>query len=167
MIFRKAFNSGQTERLDWERGNCGMVAGHWQHPIPSFRRVALSISVILLVGSCGPTDNVFARQETASTAKESLVGRSQEQILSCMGAPDSQATAGSTTVWSYGRSGDLRGAAVRTSPRTAGLTLNQRDCRVDIAFRSNVVADVIYRGRTGGLLTQGEQCAFIVAPCVR
>jgi hypothetical protein len=37
----------------------------------------------------------------ASQAKMSLIGKSKEQVLACMGAPPQRANAGETEVWSY------------------------------------------------------------------
>jgi hypothetical protein len=43
----------------------------------------------------------------------------------------------------------------------------QRFCKVDIVMTKGVVSEVNYSGPTGGILTQGEQCAFAVQNCVQ
>jgi hypothetical protein len=41
-----------------------------------------------------------------------------------------------------------------------------RFCKVDVVFNGSRVARVNYSGPTGGLLTEGEQCAYAVSNCV-
>lgn len=42
-----------------------------------------------------------------------------------------------------------------------------RSCVVHVVFQGSAVQTVNYVGRTGGLLTQGEQCAFVVQNCAK
>lgn len=42
-----------------------------------------------------------------------------------------------------------------------------RSCVVNVVFQGSAVQAVNYVGRTGGLLTQGEQCAFAVQNCTK
>lgn len=109
------------------------------------------------------------RAGEAKRAKVELVGMSQERILSCMGVPVAEKTLGQTTVWQYFSGGDSR--AVVTAQQlgqTTIATLNRkrRYCEVNLVMRSGVVEAVNYSGRTGGLVTQGEQCAFAVQNCL-
>jgi hypothetical protein len=46
-------------------------------------------------------------------------------------------------------------------------TSRHRSCTVSVVMSDDHVARVNYSGPTGGLLTQGEQCAFAVENCVR
>jgi hypothetical protein len=100
----------------------------------------------------------FQRAEVAQRAQASMIGMPKEQVLACMGPPAQKATEGQTEVWAY-----------NTSPT---IILNQgsgatRFCTVNIVMSGEAVSAVNYRGPTGGLLTQGEQCAYAVDACVR
>jgi len=64
------------------------------------RRLALWL-LGLAVSSCAGQ-----RANIASQAKTSLLGRTKEQVLACMGAPPEHAIAGKTEVWSYPSGGD-------------------------------------------------------------
>ncbi len=88
----------------------------------------------------------------------SLIGRSKEQVLACMGAPPQRANAGETEVWSYPSGGDT------TTVGFAGTSYSTRKyCVVNVVMSGDRVTAVNYTGRTGGL---GEQCAFAVKNCV-
>jgi len=71
----------------------------------------------------------------------------------------------------FGGGGDSVGTAVATStsPNTAvavGKSAH-RYCEATFVLKDDIIQCVNYQGRTGGLLTKGEQCAFIVENCVR
>jgi hypothetical protein len=81
-------------------------------------RLVLSL-LGLAVSSC-----VSQRADIALRAKTSLVGRSKEEVLACMGAPPQHAIVGTTEVWSYPSGGDTT---------TLGLMGSSTAC-VDIAW---------------------------------
>lgn len=56
-------------------------------------------------------------------------------------------------------------ARTNTSSSAFGIT-QRRYCDVHIVLKDGRVQAVNYSGRTGGLLTQGEQCAYAVENCV-
>jgi hypothetical protein len=126
------------------------------------------------------------RASTAHNAQAQMVGMSKERVLQCMGPPAQQSAEGQE-VWSYasgnGRT-DLRafgqsrtlGSVVASgnyasgSARTYGSGLaiaTRRSCTVNVVMVSGRVSAVIYSGPTGGLLSQGEQCAFAIQNCVQ
>jgi hypothetical protein len=41
-----------------------------------------------------------------------------------------------------------------------------RYCVINLVFQSGAVSAINYQGRTSGLITQGEECAFAVQNCV-
>jgi hypothetical protein len=104
-----------------------------------------------------------------------MIGMSKEQILVCMGAPPRQAAVGETEVWSYPSGGDTHtfGSATGLANQTGGATVFgsshslHRYCIVNVVMKGGVVAAVNYTGRTGGLISQDEQCAFAVQNCIR
>ena len=116
-----------------------------------------------------------------------MIGMSKEQVLQCMGPPIQQSAAGQTEVWSYA-SGNGRtqvsafgnsttsGSVIATgnyasghaSTFGSGLAIaTRRSCTVNIVMVSCRVSAVNYSGPTGGLLSQGEQCAFAIQNCVK
>jgi outer membrane protein assembly factor BamE (lipoprotein component of BamABCDE complex) len=127
----------------------------------------------------------FQRAQLAQDAQGRMVGMSKEQILACMGPPQTKAAEGATEIWSYA-SGDGRTTVVGTgvfntsasisgnrnyasgtasTASTAVATSRQRHCTVNVTMNEGRVSQVNYVGPTGGLLTAGEQCAFAVQNC--
>ena len=123
------------------------------------------------------------RSEMANKAKVGLVGMSKEQIRTCMGVPQQKAAEGQTEVWSYASGNGERDVFIsggsNTQANVSGNNLNAftagsafgsssaRFCTVSVVMKQGVVSMVNYSGPTGGLLTQGEQCAFAVQACVK
>lgn len=127
------------------------------------------------------------RAQVAQDARAQMVGMSKEQVLACMGPPGNKAAEGSTEVWSYA-SGDgysttmmtanvnSSGQASRVGNQVSGsvsstgfgtATSRRRFCTVNVVMTDGAVSAVNYQGPTGGLLTQGEQCAYVVDACVK
>jgi hypothetical protein len=112
------------------------------------------------------------RAETARVAKEQMLGLPKEKVLACMGPPPgNQMTVGGTEVWSYASgNGQTIGSAFASggSGFASGFGVTeQRFCKVDVVMSQGVVSAVNYSGPTGGVLTQGEQCAFAIQNCVQ
>lgn len=127
------------------------------------------------------------RAQVAQDARAQMVGFSKEQILACMGPPASKAAEGQTEVWSYASgngysstvaSADISstGQATRVGNQVYGsanstgfgtAVSTRRFCTVNVVMTNGAVAVVNYQGPTGGLLTAGEQCAFVVDACVK
>lgn len=128
----------------------------------------LAIAVVLVVSFSGCT---FQRAGLASRAQTELVGMSKKELLSCAGVPVRQERVDDLEFLTYSGGGDSVGAAVATStsPSTAIATgkRTHRYCEVTFVLKDGVVQKVNYQGRTGGLLTKGEQCAFIVENCLK
>ena len=125
---------------------------------------------MLAVAGCA-----IQRAQDAADARFKLVGFPKEQLLACMGAPDNSAEAGSTEVWTYhsgnGRTDTFGNMAAWGGSSWAsgfGSTVTtSRYCKIDVVMNAGRVSRVNYSGPTGGLLTQGEQCAFAVENCLR
>lgn len=120
--------------------------------------------VSILLSGCS-----VQRAVDAERAKSELVGMSQEKVLSCMGVPLAERTVGRTTVWQYASGGDVHSTAV--AQQVGGTTVaagnsRQRYCEISVVMRGGKVEAVNYTGRTGGLITHGEQCAFAVNNCL-
>jgi hypothetical protein len=88
------------------------------------------------------------------------------------GPPANKASEGSTEVWSY-QSGDgttvSSGFGQYYGASMAGATAvtRSRFCTVNVTMTAGRVSEINYIGRTGGLLTKGEQCAFAVERCAQ
>jgi hypothetical protein len=127
------------------------------------------------------------RASEAQHAQSQMVGMTKEQVLQCMGPPAQQSAEGQTEVWSYasgnGRT-DVRafgnsttsGSVIATGNYASGhantygssfAMATRRSCTVNVVMVSGRVGAVNYSGPTGGLLSQGEQCAFAIQNCVR
>jgi hypothetical protein len=50
---------------------------------------------------------------------------------------------------------------------TAAVISKHRYCEVTFVLDDDKIVKVGYTGRTGGYATSGEQCAFVVANCVK
>lgn len=111
------------------------------------------------------------RADTARQAQSQLVGMSSEQVLACMGIPANRATLGETEVWEYGSGNGQQTLAAAGNANgnfaTASGVARQRFCKIDLVMRGGLVQTVNYSGPTGGLITQGEQCAYAVQNCVK
>lgn len=128
-------------------------------------RSAILVALILSLGGC-----VIQRTEQAAQAKQQLVGMTPAQIVMCMGPPHQKVTEAGIEVWSYQSGGavnsygnSLGGDGYRASSGTSEV----RDCTINLLFDSGSVSKVQYLGNTGGLLSKGEQCAYIVSGCVK
>ena len=137
--------------------------------------------VMLLLQSCA-----FQRAADADKAKSQMIGMSMEQVLACMGVPAGRQAVAQTEVWSYPSGGDsfssgsasgftnsygtVQGNAYSGSTYGTAFgssSTKQRYCVVNIVMEGGHVSAVNYSGRTGGLLTSGEQCAFAVENCIQ
>lgn len=128
------------------------------------RYFLLLISVAL--GGCA-----IQRSLQAQDAQKQLVGMSDEKIMTCMGPPNVRSAVGQTEVWQYG-SGDGSTTAHASANNwggglvTGSVSSSSRYCMINIAMRDHAVQSVSYSGPTGGLLTDGEQCAFATRACL-
>lgn len=132
------------------------------------RRMLAGVLVAFAVGLSGCTVH---RSIVATRAQTQLVGMSKVELLSCAGAPVRQERAEEFEFLTFVGGGDSMGYGVATftSPNTAIATGKsaRRYCEATFVLKGGIVQKVNYQGRTGGLLTRGEQCAFIVENCVK
>ena len=98
------------------------------------------------------------RAQIAQDAQASMIGMPKERVLACMGPPMNKASEGQTEVWAYSTNPTIN------LDRGSGST---RYCNVNITMSGGAVSAVNYQGPTGGLLSQGEQCAYAVERCTR
>jgi hypothetical protein len=106
------------------------------------------------------------RAQVANEAQNKMIGLSKEQVLACMGPPVNQAAVGETEVWSYNSGNGQTDTVGNRSLFAATAVSTQRFCTVNVVMAQGRVASLNYNGPSGGLITQGEQCAFAVQNCV-
>src|ERR1700687_184224 len=120
----------------------------------------LVVPTLLVMVGCA----AHHRAETATRAQNELIGMSKKNLLSCAGVPQRQDRVDDLEFLTFSGGGDGVGGAVvtQTSPSRAVVTgrANRRSCDATFVLKDGVVQKVNYQGRTGGLLTKGEQCAF-------
>ena len=110
----------------------------------------------------------YNRVKTAQVAKTELIGMSKGELLSCAGVPDKAMSSNGIEFLSY-RSGGETSYSAKTiygyNPTTF-INSSHRFCDITITLKNDKVQKVSYSGKTGGLLTQGEQCAYVLENCV-
>jgi hypothetical protein len=84
-------------------------------------------------------------QSPTSEAQSNLLGMTQKQIFSCLGAPTQKTTEGVAEVWSY----------------AAGPS-----CFVKIYFAYGRASHVNYVGSNDEPLSPGDECPFVGEKCV-
>lgn len=128
----------------------------------------ITLILILFAAVSGCT---VQRAIVAARAQTQLIGMSKMELLSCAGVPVRQERVEELEFLTFTGGGDSigYGVATVTSPSTAIATGKsaRRYCEATFVLKGGAVQKVNYQGRTGGLLTRGEQCAFIVENCVR
>lgn len=128
----------------------------------------IAIVGILVVSITGCS---FQRAGLAARAQTELVGMTKKDLLSCAGVPIRQERVDDLEFLTYSGGGDSVGVAVAhsTSPSTAIATgkRTRRYCEATLILKDGIVQKLNYQGRTGGLLTKGEQCAFIIENCLK
>lgn len=136
-----------------------------QPPCGELMRIKWCLVLVSLVSLTGCA---LQRARIADRAQHSLLGLSEGQLLQCAGAPAYEKKAGSLSFLTYHGGGDGLAVSLGGMARSPlGVsTIQHRYCDATFVLRNGRVADLRYRGRTGGLLTRNEQCAFIVEQCV-
>ena len=130
--------------------------------------------ILALLAGCAAQQ----RAETARRAQVQMVGMQKRDLYACAGLPVRSQTVDGFEYLVYEGGGDTVTAGVASGRATAygntaygssvGVSKSaRRYCQATFVLKDNVVQGVSYQGRTGGLLTRGEQCAFIVENCVR
>jgi hypothetical protein len=125
--------------------------------------VIVTVSVVLL--GCAK----FHRAEMAERARTELLGLSKKELLTCAGVPVRSQQVDDMEFLTYAGGSDsvgYFGGGVGSSGGGGVIALNKRYCEVTFVLRNGIVEKVNYAGRTGGLLTKGEQCGFVVENCL-
>jgi hypothetical protein len=132
-----------------------------------------AIVVVVVVSACA-----LQRAETARRAQTELVGMQKRDLFACAGLPVRDEKVDDLEFLVYEGGGDVVGASTSHASATAwGNTVSgnqttvakatRRYCQATFTLKDGVVQRVTYQGRTGGLLSKGEQCAFVVEACLK
>jgi len=125
------------------------------------------VAITTLLAGCASTK--FGRADLAERAKVELVGKSKKDILMCAGVPVRSQQAKNMEFMTYSSGGDTDAYVAGGAGSSAGggtASVKKRYCEVTFVLKDGVVEKVNYAGRTGGLITEGEQCAFILQNCL-
>jgi hypothetical protein len=99
---------------------------------------------------------VHQRAKMAERAPSELVGMSKVELLSCAGVPVRSEKIENMEFLTYTGSGNDKGFFHR----------RHHYCEVTFTLKDGMVQKVSYAGNTGGFFTRGEQCAYVIAPCL-
>jgi len=106
------------------------------------------------------------RARLAADAQASMVGRTKEQVLACMGPPAGKATEGAAETWSY-LSGD---GSMDTMQSSGGGWISgvksQPSCTINFTIVGGRVSKVSYARPNGEPLAPNQQCAFALEDCI-
>ena len=120
-----------------------------------------TLVVFFCLNGCAHTK--IGRAKLADRAKYELVGKTKTEILMCAGAPVRSEREGDFEFITYFSGGDK---SVYVDDEMGYASVKKRYCEVTFVLQNGVVQKVNYTGRTGGLATKGEQCAFVLQNCV-
>ena len=125
--------------------------------------ISISIAAIASLSGCK-----YNRVKTAQVAKTEMIGMSKGELLSCAGVPDKAMSSNGTEFLSYRSGGETSYSANTIYGYNATTFINSsyRFCDITITLKNDKVQRVSYSGKTGGFLTQGEQCAYVLENCV-
>jgi hypothetical protein len=111
------------------------------------------LAISLITTGCA----LHKRSKAAEKAHTELIGLTRVEILSCAGVPVRSEKMDDLEFLTYAGGGDSRGIFRRINYY----------CEVTFVLRNNVVEKITYGGNTGGHFFKDEQCAYIVAPCLK
>ncbi|MFH2066288.1 MAG: hypothetical protein ABIK15_13895 [Pseudomonadota bacterium] len=116
--------------------------------------IILMVSLAMCIVATGCS--IRQRVKMAERAPSELVGLAKTDLLSCAGVPVRSEKIDDFEFLTY-TSGNTREFFCRSG----------RYCEVTFTLKNNIVEKVTYAGNTGGPFSQGEQCAYVIAPCLK
>lgn len=127
--------------------------------------IILFLLACTLVG-CGK----LQRAQVAERAQSELIGISKLELLSCAGVPVRSEKIEDMEFLTYVGGGDSVGSIAGGAGSSSGggvISISRRYCEGTFILKNGAVEKVNYTGRTGGLVTKGEQCAYVVEHCLK
>ena len=124
------------------------------------RLSALPLCLPLLLGACAVEDS-----RIAGRAQTRLIGLSEVELESCLGAPDQHATFGSTDVLTYYATSSS--STSYALPIVGGLGLsNGGYCHATFRIDQGRVTRLLYSGEKNATLAPNSYCAPILRTCM-
>jgi hypothetical protein len=124
--------------------------------------------VPLTVFACLLTACAFKDAQTARIAQRALIGRSELDLETCLGAPDQRSTLGDTDILTYyGNSTSNRSFSIGLP---GGFNLAGGGggyCHAILRVKDGRLAELRYNGETNATLAPDAYCAPIVRGCVQ
>jgi hypothetical protein len=117
------------------------------------RKSSAALAVSLLAQGCA-----LVRHQQAIDAQSALVGRTRPEVMACAGIPTKVSKSDGKEVDTY---------SVAARYLVSGVILGVRNCTVRIVFDEGRVSAVHYIIEDPGILAPFEECAEIVATCLR
>lgn len=131
------------------------------------KKTLVLLVIVTLLAGCASTK--FGRADLAQRAKVELIGKTKKDLLICAGVPLRSEQAEDMEFLTYLSGGDSDAYVSSGAGSSAGggtVSARKRYCEVTFILRGGVVEKVNYSGRTGGLITEGEQCTFVLQNCL-
>jgi hypothetical protein len=114
--------------------------------------VMISMTLFFVTTGC----SIHQRVKMAERAPSELVGLAKTDLLSCAGVPARSEKIDDLEFLTY------------TTGGTSGFFCHSgRYCEVTFTLKNSIVEKVTYAGNTGGPFSEGEQCAYVIAPCLK
>lgn len=124
-------------------------------------------ALVWAVLACMLVGCAFADMRDAHAAQQKLVGWSELDLESCLGAPDHQSTFGDTEILTYFGNSTSNKVFSLGMPFFGGLTISGGGyCHAIFRVREGRVAELRYTGETDATLAPDAYCAPIVRGCV-
>jgi len=105
------------------------------------------------------------RAEVANGAKQSMLGMSKANLITCAGAPLRSSTINGTEYLTYSHADAYSDASSKLTGILVGSAL-YFECTATFSINNGRISKVTFSGKTGGKFTQGAACYNIVAQCV-
>ncbi len=134
---------------------------------PHFLKLApIFLAMVFSASACAS----IQRAELASRAQTELIGMSKKDLFYCAGAPVRSQQLDDVEFFTYIGGGDSVGYAGGVGSRQVSsgvFSSHKKYCEVTFVLKAGKVEKVNYAGRTGGMTSKDEQCAFVVEPCLQ
>ena len=116
------------------------------------RHLTVLALAVTLASTGGPTGCVFERMAIAEQAKKDLIGLTKKDLYLCAGVPV--------------RATILEDLEILEYVTTKIYGSFSEDCTVFFTLQDGIVRSIRYSDPSGGLTTEGHQCAFVVRDCL-
>ncbi len=126
----------------------------------SFRKFAVVASLVPIVAACSVHDS-----RVAISAQSRMIGMSEVDVETCLGAPDQHQSFGPTDILTYYTSSSS--SVNFTLPIVQGPSLsNGGNCHMTLRLDNQVVTRILYSGEKNDTGAPSAYCAPIVRTCI-